>query len=134
MAYTLYSVTSEDGRTYYGQTYDTEKRWKKHREDRECVVGRMLDDSKCEFNVLENFNTREEARLTEALVIEMFPCVNKRGELTEVAIDKGEYGKLYRGYRDEVFNKKGKCRFCNLKMIDRNLNRHYTRCKILNHT
>lgn len=134
MAYTLYSVTSEDGGVYYGQTYDTKKRWQQHHHNKMGVVRAMLDKGKCEFKELENFDTQEEARLTEALVIETFPCVNRRSELLEVALDKKEYGKLYRGYRDEIFNKKGKCPHCGVVMIDRNLNRHYNKCKILNNT
>lgn len=129
--YYLYSVTCEDGRVYYGSTNDTKKRWQQHKYNRMGVVRQMLEDGKCEFKVLENFDNYEEARLTEALVIEMMPCVNRRSELLDVIIDTKEYSKLYRTYNYDTFNKKGKCKFCGLNMIDRNLNRHYKRCQKL---
>jgi len=131
MRWSLYSVSNDTGKIYYGQTQDIEERWKQHNRKKEGVVKELLDEGKCELKILENFDTYEEARLTEALAIEMLPCVNKRSELLDVVIDKKEYGKLYRGYRDEVFNKKGKCKFCGVVMIDRNLKRHYGRCGIL---
>jgi predicted GIY-YIG superfamily endonuclease len=131
--YCLYSITAADGRVYYGSTNDTKKRWQQHKYNRMGVVRQMLDESKCEMKVLEYFDNYEEARLTEALVIETFPCVNRRSELLDVIIDtKKDYGKLYRSFNYDLFNKKGKCRYCGLLMIDRNLKRHYNRCKILN--
>ena len=132
MSWTLYGVLGQDNKIYYGQTNNVEKRWKEHIKSKKGVVREMLDEGLCFFMELETFNNKEEARLTEALVIETQPCVNKRGELIEVGIDRKEYGKLYRGYRDEVFNKKGNCLYCGKEMIDRNLNRHYETCKLVN--
>ena len=107
MRWSLYSIANDTGKIYYGQTQDTHERWKQHKRGKKGVVGELLNEGKCEFKILENFNTYEEARLTEALAIEMLPCVNKRSELLDVVLDKKDYGKLYRGFRDEVFNKKG---------------------------
>jgi len=127
--WTLYCVLDSKQRIYYGQSKHVEQRWKEHiKYGKGGVVREMLDEGLCFFMELETFETQEEARLTEALVIEMLPCVNKRSELLAVALDKKEYGKLYRGFRDEVFNKKGKCKYCNKLMIDRNLPRHYDSC------
>jgi len=132
MSWTLYGILGQDNKIYYGQTNNVKKRWKEHIKSKKGAVRDLLDEGLCFFMELENFKTKEEARLTEALVIETQPCVNRRGELIEVGIDRKEYGKLYRGYRDEVFNKKGKCPHCGKEMIDRNLNRHYERCKFIN--
>ena len=38
---------------------------------------------------------------------------------------KSKYGVV----REMLFNKKGKCKYCGVEMIDRNLNRHYNSCK-----
>ena len=126
--YVLYCVLDSKGREYYGQTKKINKRWKQHVKSKYGPVREMLDEGLCFFIELETFETQEEARLTEALVIAMLPCVNRRSELLEVAIDKKQYGKLYRGYKDEIFNKKGCCPHCGLEMIARNLNRHYDTC------
>ncbi len=128
MTWTLYCLIDKNERIYYGQSIHPQKRFYEHQKKKTGVVSEMLKSGLCFFIELETYETEEEAVLTEALLIEMFPCVNRRGERTEVAIDKKEYGRLYRGYRDEVFNKKGKCKYCNVEMIDRNLPRHYDKC------
>ena len=129
MSHTLYSITDKHGRIYYGQTNDVAKRWKQHYDKKDGVVRELLNTGYCRFEELEYFETKEEARLTEALLIELFPCVNKRGEMVGVVIPREEYGLNYRQYRNEVFNKKGKCPHCGLVMIDRNIPRHIGSCK-----
>ena len=131
MSHTLYSITDKHGRIYYGQTNDVAKRWKQHYDKKDGVVRELLNTGYCKFEELEYFDTKEEARLTEALLIELFPCVNKRSELVSVAIPQEEYGQNYRKYHNETFNKKGKCPYCNKVMIDRNIPRHTAtnRCK-----
>ena len=131
MTWTLYCLIDGNEGIYYGQSIHPQKRFLEHQHSKTGVVGEMLKNGLCFFIELETYETEVEAVLTEALLIEMFPCVNKRGELLEVALDKKEYGKLYRGYRDEVVNKKGKCKYCNVEMIARNLPRHYDRCKAI---
>jgi len=129
MVWTLYCVVDSKQRIYYGQSKHVKHRWVEHVKSKYGVVREMLDDGLCFFMELETYETEEEALLTEALLIEMFPCVNKKSEIVEVAIDKKEYGKLYRGFKDDIFNKKGKCKYCGVEMIDRNLPRHYNSCK-----
>jgi len=134
MKYHVYQITNKVGDTYYGYTADPVVRWEKHRHKKDGVVRKLINGGDAKFTIIETYDTEDEARLTEALLIEMFECVNLKGEITAVAIEPNEYFKNYRRYKNDIFNKMGTCPHCEMEMISRNLPRHYGRCKALRKT
>jgi len=134
MKYFLYSLENEVG-TYYGLTTNIKRRMEKHKHKSNTCASKLLFKGKTEptLTIHETYDDADEARLSEANMINYFDCVNVGTEARAV-IDKNfdtknQYYKQYKKINNDIFNKRGVCGICGKTMIDRNIPRHQLKCK-----
>ena len=127
MTYIIYELKNEVG-SYFGNTTDLKRRMAQHRHpnNNECASKYLFDFGEVEIIEHITYTNKEEAALTEAMLINSVPCINKREEkvIGLVCNSYLEYLKLYRTYCYDVVNKKNKCDLCGKKMLARNIHRH----------
>jgi len=126
MTYLIYELKNGAG-SYFGNTNNLKRRMCQHRHpNNECASKKLFEFGEVEVIEHITYTDKEEAALTEALLINSVPCINKREEkVVGLVCDSYlEYLKLYRTYCYDVVNKKNKCDLCGKKMLARNIHRH----------
>ena len=126
MTYIIYELKNGAG-SYFGKTTDLKRRMAQHQHiNNECASKKLFEFGEVEVIEHITYTDKEEAALTEAMLINYVPCVNRRGEcVIGLECDSYlEYLKLYRTYCYDVVNKKNECDLCGKKMLARNIHRH----------
>jgi len=126
MPYIIYELKNGAG-SYFGNTNNIKQRLAQHKHpSNKCSSKKLFEYGEVEVIEHITYTDKEEADLTEAMLINYVPCINQREEkvIGLVCNSYLEYLKLYRTYCYDVVNKKNKCDLCGKKMLARNIHRH----------